>query len=342
MELFSPLADALDAVLGLVTDTPWTYLLILVLAVFDVFFPVLPAETSVVIAAVLAGTGELNIAWVIVAAAAGAFIGDNLAYLVGRHAGRPLVDRFLRDHATRIDVVGVRFQQQGGSLIIIGRFVPWGRTIVAVSAGVLRMRWRTYLAYEALAAVIWALQAAIPGYIGGLAFRDRPWLALIVGISLSLSIAAGLEVIRRRRLSRVLAADDTPGADAHGPVRGPGDPVPPAPERDRPPEALDAGLGPRRARRASLVPVAAGGRADAHADGDHDDPEPGEERGPEQPVVSEAQSVAKAGRECLSRPGPRDRRREDEEELTPGSTPEDDVEAGVEGSDEQRQHDRGC
>ena len=65
------------------------------MAAIDVVLPVLPAEATVTAAAVLAGQGTLNIVWVMVAAGLGAFVGDNIAYWIGRAAGRPLVEKVL-------------------------------------------------------------------------------------------------------------------------------------------------------------------------------------------------------------------------------------------------------
>ena len=145
MDLISDLLAALDSLTqtlaGMLTDSPLTYLLVFGLVALDVLLPILPAEASVLIAAVLAGTGQLSLAWVIVAATLGAFVGDNVAYWIGRTAGRPLVERILRGNAERLQQVGAQFHDRGGSFIIIGRFVPGGRTAVSIGAGVLHYPW---------------------------------------------------------------------------------------------------------------------------------------------------------------------------------------------------------
>lgn len=188
-----------DSLARLVTDSPITYLVIFAMAGIDVLFPLLPAEGTVTAAAVLAGQARLSIVWVMVAAALGAFIGDNVAYWIGRAAGRPLVERVLRGNTRQLQAVQEQFDQRGGAFIIVGRFVPGGRTAVAIGAGVLHFGWAQFLAYDAAAVVIWALQAALPGFIGGSLIQDRPWLAMVIGFGLSALLAGGVALLQRRR-----------------------------------------------------------------------------------------------------------------------------------------------
>lgn len=189
LDLFSQLTEWFDSLTGLVTDSPLTYLVIFGLAAIDAFLPIIPAEGIVTAAAVLAGQGQLNIVWVMVAAGLGAFIGDNIAYWIGRAAGRPLVKRVLRGNIGRLEGVEHQFEKRGGIFIIIGRFVPGGRTMIAMSAGIIHYSWPKFLLFDAIAAVIWALQASIPGYIGGALIQDKPWLAMIIGFALSAVVA---------------------------------------------------------------------------------------------------------------------------------------------------------
>lgn len=210
-ELFATLTELVDSLTAVVTESPWTYVLIFAVAAIDVVFPLLPAEATITAAAVLAGTGQLNIAWVMIAAGLGAFVGDNVAYWIGRSAGRPLVERIMRGDTGRLENVEEQFKIRGGTFIIVGRFVPGGRTAVAVGAGVLGFKWARFILYDAIAAVIWAFQAALPGYIGGLAFADRPWLALVIGFVLSALIAGGIALFLRWRSGR--AKDDRGPAD---------------------------------------------------------------------------------------------------------------------------------
>jgi membrane-associated protein len=206
---------------SLITDSPWTYLLILGLVALDVVLPIIPSEASVLIAAVLAGTGHLNIVLIMIAAALGAFIGDNVAYWIGRTAGRPLIERVLGGRMDRLSWVEAQLEERGGSLIVTGRFIPGGRSVVAIGAGALHMPWPKFAMWDVLAAVIWAIQASLPGYIGGAAFEDRPWLGLLLGVTISVAIVVTIEAIRwwRRRHA--------------GPKAGP-----PPPEEDRVSQAL--------------------------------------------------------------------------------------------------------
>jgi membrane protein DedA with SNARE-associated domain len=201
VDILSLLDQATDALTNLITDSPWTYLVIVGLVALDVVLPIIPSEASVLIAAVLAGTGQLSIVLIVIAAALGAFIGDNVAYWIGRTAGRPLIERVLGGRMDRLTWVERQLEERGGSLIVTGRFIPGGRSVVAIGSGALHMPWVRFAAWDALAAVIWSLQASLPGFIGGAAFEDRPWLGLLLGISISVAIVVTIEAIRwwRRR-----------------------------------------------------------------------------------------------------------------------------------------------
>jgi membrane protein DedA with SNARE-associated domain len=198
-ELLNALTTFIDSLTQLITDSPITYLLIFALAAFDVIFPLLPAEASVTAAAVLAGQGKLSIVTIVVAAGLGAFVGDNIAYWIGRFAGRPVVVRILRGDTTRLESAEEQFRKQGGMFVIVGRFIPGGRTATAIGAGVLHFSWPKFVAYDALAAVVWAFQAALPGFIGGRLISDKPWLALLFGFVLSATLAVSIYLLQRWR-----------------------------------------------------------------------------------------------------------------------------------------------
>jgi len=196
-EIFTWATGLIDSLAELVTDSPITYLIIFAMSAIDVIVPLLPAEATVTASAVLAGQGKLNIVWVTVAAGLGAFVGDNIAYWIGRAAGRPLVEKVLRGNTEQLDRVQDQFDKRGGIFIIIGRFVPGGRTAVAVGAGVLHFNWIQFVIYDAIAAVIWAVQAALPGFIGGSLIQDQPWLAMVFGFILSAVLAGGIALAQR-------------------------------------------------------------------------------------------------------------------------------------------------
>jgi membrane-associated protein len=190
-----------DSVLELVSASPWTYAVILGVAALDAVLPLVPSETTVISAGVLAGAGDLQLGFVIAAGAAGAYAGDSSAYLLGRRADERFKRRLFRgDKGARRQAWAERMlERHGGPLIFGARFVPGGRTATTVSAGALRMRWARFAAFAAMAALGWASYSALMGYLGGRAFEDNPLWGLLVGFGLAALTFLAVEVARRAR-----------------------------------------------------------------------------------------------------------------------------------------------
>jgi membrane-associated protein len=186
-----------------ISGSGWSYVLIFAFAYLDALIPIVPSETAVITAGVLAGSGKMSLPAIIVLAASGAFAGDNTAYLIGRHYGEPAKRRFFSAQKARerIHWAEQQLQERGGELIVVARFIPAGRTVVTLSAGGLRMPWRRFATFDAIAAVVWALYASLLGYFGGKAFEHQPWKGLLLAVGIAFSVAGGVELVRwlRRR-----------------------------------------------------------------------------------------------------------------------------------------------
>jgi membrane protein DedA with SNARE-associated domain len=188
----------------LVSDASgWAYGIVFVLAFLDAILPIVPSETAVITAGVVAAAGELSLPIVIASALSGAFAGDNTAYLIGRRLGALVVERFFSGEKARgrIERAKQQLRERGGELIVVGRFIPGGRTAVTLSAGLLRFRWRRFAAYDVVAAAAWALYASLLGYLGGHAFEDAAWKGLLLALALGFALGGLVEAVRwvRRR-----------------------------------------------------------------------------------------------------------------------------------------------
>src|SRR4029078_8167070 len=119
-----------DSLTESVSGSPWTYAFLFAVAALDVIIPFVPSETSVILACVLASTGDLMSSLVILFSAAGAILGDNTAYWIGRKAGHRIVARWFKgERRKRIDWAEEQIQERGGYLILIGRLLPRRRTV---------------------------------------------------------------------------------------------------------------------------------------------------------------------------------------------------------------------
>jgi len=180
----------------------WAYAIVFVLALLDALVPIVPSETAVITAGVVAASGDLSLGLIIPAAATGAFIGDNLAYLIGHRFGGRATERFFSGEKARhrMDWAEEQLRERGGELIVVGRFIPGGRTAVALSAGTLGYRWRRFIAFDAVATLAWATYSALLGYYGGKTFES--FWGLVLALTTAFAIAGGIELVRwalRRR-----------------------------------------------------------------------------------------------------------------------------------------------
>jgi membrane-associated protein len=185
--------------LRLVSDASgWAYVIVLALAVLDAVLPIVPSETAVITAGVVAATGGMNLELVILAAAVGAFLGDNTAYWIGHRFGARARKRFFRGEKGQrsFEWAERQLDRRGGELIAVARFIPGGRTAVTLSAGTLHFPWRRFAIFDAIAAVLWAAYAALLGYFGGQAFEGAAWKGLIVALATGLALTGLIEVVR--------------------------------------------------------------------------------------------------------------------------------------------------
>lgn len=182
----------------------WAYGIVFVLAMLDAFFPVVPSETVVITAGVVAAAGDLSLPLVVVAAAVGAFAGDNISYLIGREFGRAVVDRFFGGEKgrRRIEWAQDQLRERGVQLILVGRFIPGGRTAVTLSAGLIRFGWPRFLRADAGAALLWAVYASLLGYFGGRAFEHAPWQGLLIALAVGFALGGVVELVRHVRRRR--------------------------------------------------------------------------------------------------------------------------------------------
>jgi membrane-associated protein len=194
-----------NSLLNAVSDSPWTYVLILGVCAGDAVLPLFPSETVVIAGAVLASRGRLELALVVAAAAVGAALGDNCAYALGRSGLRRVVHRLFDSdkNQQRLNWARAQLRQRGAWIIIVARFIPGGRTATTYISGTLEMPWkRRFLPADTTAAIVWSLYSAGLGYFGGSAFEHNLWIPLLIATGASVLVAALGELVRRRFLSR--------------------------------------------------------------------------------------------------------------------------------------------
>jgi membrane protein DedA with SNARE-associated domain len=150
----------------------------------------MPGETVLVSAAVYAGTRHaLDIRFVIAAAAAGAIVGDNIGFWVGREFGEPLLEKW--GHLIGLDarkrMLGrFLFERYGGSIVFFGRFVALLRAFAALLAGANGLApWRFFI-FNAAGGITWATMFGTGGYLLGEGIRRIAgpvgWAMLVVAV----------------------------------------------------------------------------------------------------------------------------------------------------------------
>ncbi len=191
-----------DQLIEVLTGSTWAYPILLGIAAGDAVIPLLPSETAAIVCGIQAARGQLTLEWVLVAAAVGAFVGDNASYALGRWAGAPVAARLFRGEKAkkRLDRARDFLHDRGSYVLVIARFIPGGRTATTFTAGLVGLPWgRRFAPYIAAAAVLWAAYGVLLGYLGGRTFREQPIYALLLAFGIAASIAGIVELVRRLR-----------------------------------------------------------------------------------------------------------------------------------------------
>jgi membrane protein DedA with SNARE-associated domain len=170
------------------------YLVVFLLVMIESIGVPVPGETALIGAALYAGsTHKLEIWWVIAAAIAGAIIGDNIGFSIGRYGGAKLLLRHghkIRLHEGRLKIGIWLFRRHGGKVVFWGRFVSILRTYAAFLAGTNQMAWPRFLVFNAAGAVVWATAFGVAYYVFGSALQR-----LSTTIDVTLGVAGVVVVV---------------------------------------------------------------------------------------------------------------------------------------------------
>ena len=161
-----------------------------------------PGETALVLAAVLASQGKLQIELVIAIGVASAIIGDNIGYLLGRRFGREVLVAKgpFRKHRERAIAAGDRyFERHGPKTVFVARWIALVRFAAAWLAGINKMAFRQFFFWNALGGITWGITYGLVGYYGGQAAAGVLATAGIIGaILLALLVVVALVYFRLR------------------------------------------------------------------------------------------------------------------------------------------------
>ena len=191
----------MNGITALQVNSVLSYLVAFALPCLDALLPLLPSETVIIAFGVAtAGSADPRVFLIVACAAAGAWAGDNLSYLVGWRFGPWAARRFFAagtKGAARREWAEHSLNRFRTGLIIVCRFIPGGRTAVTLCCGLIRYSWRRFAAATAVAAVLWASYAFLAGRLGGKAFENEPLLGFAAAFGGALAISGVIELARR-------------------------------------------------------------------------------------------------------------------------------------------------
>ena len=189
------------------------YLAVVGLVLIEDFGVPVPGETVLILAAVYAGAGRLNIVLVALLGFLGALLGDNIGFAIGHFGGRPLAERYGRYiflTRERLEKATSFFERHGGKIIIVARFIEGLRQANGIIAGISGLRWTRFLVFNAIGAALWVAVWTSVGYFSGshidTIYADATRYDKYLLVALALVVAAYV-ALRIRRARRTRAPD---------------------------------------------------------------------------------------------------------------------------------------
>ena len=169
---------------------PWVHeygaVVIFLILTLESFGVPLPGESLLIVAAILAGRGEISFPALLSSAWAGAVAGDNIGYLIGRRLGHKLILRFggmVGLKSDRLRKVEVIFARYGAVAVGFARFFNILRQLNGVVAGSLEMDWRRFLVFNALGGALWVIVWTMAGFYLGKHGADIAVIAHKLGVA---------------------------------------------------------------------------------------------------------------------------------------------------------------
>jgi membrane protein DedA with SNARE-associated domain len=206
-------ASFIDPLIAFVSAHPGLAYLTLFLAALLEAVPVLgsvvPGSTIILALSALVPGGELKLDWVLLAAAAGAMLGDGSAFWIGHRAQREILNAWPMSSYPRLVAQSEAFFHRWGTLaVFLARFVPPIRAFVPITAGALNMAPLRFYAVNIPAILLWAPAHVLPGVLAISALHEYAgiprhtgtgkhyWILAVIGAALIVALATW--TIRRR------------------------------------------------------------------------------------------------------------------------------------------------
>jgi len=168
------------------------------------FIPFITGDSLVFAAGLVAGANQdsINIFVMVVGVGIAAWLGDQVGYTLGRHYGRPYLDKrkgkWLKSAIEKSEVFYLRY---GWWSIVVARFVPWGRVIIPALAGISKMNYYKFFSANAVGAVLWGSGLTLAGYFTySIPFVRNATYAIAI-VVITLSLIAGIRTSRANRAS---------------------------------------------------------------------------------------------------------------------------------------------
>ena len=159
-----------------------------------VFFPFLPGDSLIFAAGAFAAIGSLDIALLFIVLAAAAILGDTVNYWIGHHVGKRGFHKKIMKHVKRDYLKDTEdfYTKHGKKTIIIARFVPFIRTLAPFVAGLGKMDYKSFLAYNIIGGLVWVVFFLTTGfYLGNLPIIKDNFGMFLIAI-IVLSVFAGI------------------------------------------------------------------------------------------------------------------------------------------------------
>ena len=200
---------------------PWVLILVLACCLIDGFFPPIPSESVVVGLAAVAATADVPNPWLLmIVAASGAFLGDNIAYLLGRRVGTRRW-RWMRGPRMQnaFRWAGAELRKRPASLILVARFIPIGRVAVNLTAGATHFAHLRFVMLTVLSAILWAAYSVSIGLFFGQWFEDNHLLGAVIAIICAVGLGILVDLVITRLRGKLT---EESGEESHAESREPG------------------------------------------------------------------------------------------------------------------------